>query len=130
MKPETLVKIQEGKLGKGDVLGIARVAGIGGAKQTSNLIPLCHPVSISAVSISFEIVAELCEVAIFADVSAIDRTGPDMEAMSAAATAALTIYDMCKAIDREMTIVEVCLLHKSGGKSGVWERSEARAQES
>ncbi len=123
MATETLARIEAGSVGKGDVLGVARLAGIGGAKLTATMIPLCHPVRITGVELSFEIDRELPGVVVTAQVQAHDRTGPDMEAMVAVTTAALTIYDMCKAMDRGMTIEQVMLIEKSGGKSGHWSRS-------
>ena len=120
MAASTLAKIEAGELGKGDVLGVARLGGIIGAKQAAMQIPLCHPVRITAVDLSFEIDRELPGVIIEATVEAVDRTGPEMEAMSAASTAALTIYDMCKAIDRGIAIAELRLVEKRGGKSGHW----------
>ena len=120
MAPSTLAKIEAGELGKGDVLGVARLGGIGGAKQTAMQIPLCHPVRITAVDIAFEIDRELPGVVVEATVEAVDRTGPEMEAMVAASTAALTIYDMCKAIDRGMQVRDLALVEKRGGKSGHW----------
>jgi cyclic pyranopterin monophosphate synthase len=125
MAAATLAKIEAGELGKGDVLGVARLGGITGAKQTAGLIPLCHPVRITAVAIEFEIDRALPGVVVEATVEAVDRTGPEMEAMTAAATAALTIYDMCKAVDREMTIENIRLLEKSGGRSGHFQRPSA-----
>jgi cyclic pyranopterin phosphate synthase len=122
MAASTLAKIEAGTLGKGDVLAVARLGGITGAKQTATSIPLCHPVRITAVAIEFEIDRALPGVIVEATVEAIDRTGPEMETMMAASTAALTIYDMCKAVDRGMEIVEVVLLEKRGGKSGHWVR--------
>ncbi|HLT39447.1 MAG TPA: cyclic pyranopterin monophosphate synthase MoaC [Enhygromyxa sp.] len=122
MAATTLARIEAGQLGKGDVLGVARLGGITGAKQTSLQIPLCHPIRITAVDVQFEIDRALPGVIIEATVEAVDRTGPEMEAMTAASTAALTIYDMCKAIDREMAIVDVVLVEKRGGKSGHWTR--------
>ncbi|MFO7566728.1 MAG: cyclic pyranopterin monophosphate synthase MoaC [Enhygromyxa sp.] len=122
MAATTLAKIEAGELGKGDVLGVARLGGITGAKQTATQIPLCHPVRITAVHIDFEIDRALPGVIVEATVEAVDRTGPEMEAMMAASTAALTIYDMCKAIDREMAVAELVLLEKRGGKSGHWRR--------
>lgn len=122
MAATTLEKIEAGTLGKGDVLGVARLGGITGAKQTASAIPLCHPVRITAVAIEFEIDPQLPGVIVEATVEAVDRTGPEMEAMMAASVAALTIYDMCKAIDRGMEIVEVQLVEKRGGKSGHWVR--------
>ncbi|EDM78822.1 molybdenum cofactor biosynthesis protein C [Plesiocystis pacifica SIR-1] len=122
MAPATLERIEAGSMGKGDVLGVARLGGIAGAKQASVAIPLCHPVRLTAVEVAFELDASLPGVIVEATVSAVDRTGPEMEAMCAASSAALTIYDMCKAIDRSMTITDLCLLEKRGGKSGHWTR--------
>jgi cyclic pyranopterin phosphate synthase len=122
MAASTLAKIEAGTLGKGDVLAVARLGGITGAKQTATSIPLCHPVRITAVAIEFEIDPQLPGVIVEATVEAIDRTGPEMEAMMAASVAALTIYDMCKAVDRGMEICEVQLVEKRGGKSGHWVR--------
>lgn len=122
MAAATLAKIEAGELGKGDVLGVARLGGITGAKQTAMQIPLCHPVRITAVDVAFTIDRALPGVIVEATVEAVDRTGPEMEAMVAASTAALTIYDMCKAIDRGMAIVELVLVEKRGGKSGRWVR--------
>lgn len=122
MKPSTLAQIIDQSISKGDVLGIARIAGINGAKQCSTLIPLCHPVRLTAVTVDFEIDQPQSSIEICATVHAIDRTGPEMEALVAASTAALTIYDMCKSVDRGMQIDAVFLLKKSGGKSGEWNR--------
>lgn len=122
MAASTLDRIGRGEVGKGDVLGVARIGGITGAKQTAQLIPLCHPVRITGVEIRFELDDELPGVRVFAEVWARDRTGPEMEAMTAASSAALTIYDMCKAMDRAMEVGPVFLLRKSGGKSGHWTR--------
>ena len=122
MAPETLDRIQQGTIGKGDVLGVARLGGIGGAKSTASMIPLCHPVRISGVDVAFEVEADLPGIIVRAEVGAHDRTGPEMEAMCAASIAALTIYDMCKAMDRGMEILDTVLLSKSGGKSGTWTR--------
>ena len=124
MAPATLAKIEAGQLGKGDVLGVARLGGIMGAKQAATQIPLCHPVRISAVAINFEIDPQLPGVLVDACVEAVDRTGPEMEAMMAASTAALTIYDMCKAIDRGIEILDLFLVEKRGGKSGHWTREQ------
>jgi len=123
MEAATLQRIREGGIGKGDVLAVARLAAIGGSKQTPALIPLCHPVRVTAVDVRFTIDDALPGVIVDARVEAHDRTGPDMEAMMAASTAALTIYDMCKAIDRGMTIEAVELTAKEGGKSGAWRRT-------
>ncbi len=122
MDEGTLARIEAGKLGKGDVLGVARLGGIAGAKQTATMIPLCHPVRITSVSVEFEIDRALPGVIVEASVEAIDRTGPEMEAMMAASNAALTIYHMCTAIDRGMAIVEVGRVEKRGGKAGHWVR--------
>ncbi|PRQ09559.1 cyclic pyranopterin monophosphate synthase MoaC [Enhygromyxa salina] len=124
MAPPTLAKIEAGRLGKGDVLGVARLGGIAAAKQTAIQIPLCHPVRITAIAVEFELDAELPGVIVEASVEVVDRTGPEMEAMMAASGAALTIYDMCKAIDRGMQILAVELVEKRGGKSGHWTRDE------
>ena len=115
---ETLELIKEGKIGKGDVLGVARVAGIMASKQTSNLIPMCHPLMISSCNIDFEIKDEENSIEIKATVKIVDKTGVEMEALTAATISALTIYDMCKAIDKRMVIECTHLLKKTGGKSG------------
>ena len=122
MKAETLQLIAEGRHGKGDVLGIARVAGIMAAKKTSDLVPLCHPVMISKVEVGLEARAEDNTVHCYATVHTNGQTGVEMEALTAVQIALLTVYDMCKAMDRGMVITEVGLLEKSGGKSGVWKR--------
>lgn len=131
MQPETLVRIQSAKIAKGDVLAVAQVAGILGAKQTPNLIPMCHPLLITSVNMTFkqdEIpnADGLCNVLITAEVKTTGQTGVEMEAMTAVSVAALTIYDMCKAIDRGMTVTDVCLQSKDGGKSGTYLRSSMR----
>ena len=115
---ETLSLIKEGKIGKGDVLGVARVAGIMASKQTSNLIPMCHPLMISSCNIDFEINDEESCIDIKSTVKIVDKTGVEMEALTAATIAALTIYDMCKAVDKRMIIEGTHLLKKTGGKSG------------
>ena len=127
MLPDTLEKIQRGKIAKGDVLAVAQVAGVMGAKKTPDLIPMCHPLLITSVDISFKEESQpnrdgLCAIHIFATVKTTRQTGVEMEAMTAASVAALTIYDMCKAIDRGMSFTDVCLLSKSGGKSGTYTR--------
>jgi cyclic pyranopterin phosphate synthase len=127
MLPATLEKIQRGKIAKGDVLAVAQVAGVMGAKKTPDLIPMCHPLLITSVDISFKEESQpnqagLCAIHIFATVKTTGQTGVEMEAMTAASVAALTIYDMCKAIDRGMSFTDVCLLSKSGGKSGTYAR--------
>jgi cyclic pyranopterin phosphate synthase len=118
MKPETLQLIIGGDVKKGDVLGVARIGGITAAKKTSELIPLCHPLRLTSVNINFTPDTEAAEISIEAMVKANDRTGVEMEALVAVSTAALTIYDMCKSYDRGMTIHDIMLVEKSGGKSG------------
>ena len=122
MQAETLKLIVDGSHGKGDVLGVARVAGIMAAKKTSDLVPLCHPLAISKVAVDFEIQAEDSAVVCRATVHTSGQTGVEMEALTAVQIALLTVYDMCKAVDRGMTITDVGLLEKSGGKSGSWSR--------
>lgn len=122
VKPETLRLISAGELPKGDVLAVARIAGIMAAKETPRLIPLCHPVRVSGVEIDFILNEEKSRVEIKARVKAVDRTGVEMEAMTAVAGSALALYDMVKAVEREASIEEICLVYKSGGKSGVFER--------
>lgn len=122
MKPETLKLIQEGAIKKGDVLAVAQVAGIMAAKKTPEFIPMCHPLQITGVEINFSISEKKSEIGIEALVKATDKTGVEMEALTAVATAALTIYDMCKAVDRGMELVDIKLMKKSGGKSGVFIR--------
>jgi cyclic pyranopterin phosphate synthase len=123
MQPETLRRIIDKDIAKGDVFEVARLAGIMAAKRTASLIPLCHPLPITAISIEFQPVNETT-VQIEALVKTVDRTGIEMEALTAVCVAALTIYDMCKAIDRGMTIRTVELVRKSGGKSGLFEKKE------
>jgi cyclic pyranopterin monophosphate synthase len=123
MKPETFAMIQNQTAKKGNVLETARIAGIMGAKRTSELIPMCHPLNLKHVQIDFFPDAEKNVIRIEASVRIIDQTGVEMEALTAVSIAALTIYDMCKAVDREMTISDICLLEKSGGKSGAFTRS-------
>lgn len=115
---KTLDLIIEGEVGKGDVLGVARVAGIMASKQTSNLIPMCHPLLISSSKVDFKINKENCVIEIIATVKIVGKTGVEMEALTSASVAALTIYDMCKAIDKRMVIESTYLLKKTGGKSG------------
>ncbi|MFM2050933.1 MAG: hypothetical protein RL682_1424 [Pseudomonadota bacterium] len=122
MLSKTLAVIQEGNSKKGDVLGIARIAGIQGAKKTSDLIPLCHPIALTRVTVNFEVVlassAIAAHVICTATAETVGPTGVEMEALTAVQVALLTIYDMCKAVDRGMTISDVKLLEKHGGKSG------------
>ena len=121
MQPATLKRILDRDIKKGDVLGIARVAGIMAAKRTHELIPLCHPLPLSAVTVDLVADAARNCVDITATAKVTGRTGVEMEALTAAAVAGLTVYDMCKAIDRGMTITALALKHKSGGKSGTYE---------
>jgi cyclic pyranopterin phosphate synthase len=122
MKPETVAMIVDGRAPKGDVLAVARVAGIMAAKKTSELIPLCHPLAITHVIVGFEPVAD--GIRIEAVVETNDVTGVEMEALTAVSVAALTLYDMCKAVDRGMTVDGLQLLLKEGGRSGLWTRQE------
>ena len=118
MQPETLALIESGTAKKGDVLGIARIAGIMGAKKTSELIPLCHPLALTRVAVDFELLKDRHSVQCIATVETVGPTGVEMEALTAVQVALLTIYDMCKAVDRGMMIADVRVLEKSGGKSG------------
>ena len=118
MKAATLAAVRAGQLAKGDVLGVARTAGIMAAKRTPDLIPMCHPLNLTHVQIDFIPDEKAHAIGIRASVRAVDQTGVEMEALTAAAVAALTIYDMCKAVDRGMVVEEVRLARKSGGKSG------------
>ena len=122
MKAETLRRIMDKEIEKGDVLGIARVAGIMAAKKTGEIIPLCHPLRIDTVEVYFQPDVQRSEVRIETRVKSTGRTGVEMEALVAAAATALTIYDMCKAIDRGMKISDIMLQKKSGGKSGTYIR--------
>ena len=126
MLPETLTLILDRKTAKGDVFGVARVAGIMAAKKTFELIPLSHPLRLSSVDISFEPDGDGSSILIRATVKTHDRTGVEMEALTAAAIAGLTIYDMCKSVDRSMAISDIRLLKKTGGKSGTFERKQSR----
>lgn len=120
MKPETLASILEGNAKKGDVLGVARIAAIQGAKRAHEMIPLCHPIGLTRVDIEFEIFHDENAIECKATTETIGRTGVEMEALAAASTGLLTIYDMCKAVDRGMCIDRLRLLEKRGGKSGHW----------
>jgi cyclic pyranopterin phosphate synthase len=122
MNRETLELIESGGVLKGDVLGVARVAGIMGAKRTPELIPMCHPLNISSVTVDFEFDRANRRILISAVVKLSGQTGVEMEALMAVSTAALTIYDMCKAVDKGMTIGGITLMEKSGGKSGTFKR--------
>lgn len=124
MQPETLALIRSGDAKKGDVLGVARIAGIQAAKKCSDLIPLCHPLALSSAEISFDYDEDQSRVLVTATCKLSGKTGVEMEALTAASVAALTIYDMCKAVDRGMVISEVALQEKSGGRSGTWTRGD------
>lgn len=119
MQPATLKLIQQGDAKKGDVLGIARIAAIQGSKRTSDLIPLCHPIGLTKVGVEFEI-AEPDTIHCTVTAETVGRTGVEMEALTATSVALLTIYDMCKAVDRGMTLFDIRLEEKTGGKSGHW----------
>jgi cyclic pyranopterin monophosphate synthase len=120
MRPETLALIERGGVAKGDVLGVARLAGIMGAKRTAELIPLCHPLPLSSVQVELAYRSEPAAVEITATCRSVGRTGVEMEALCAVSAAALTVYDMCKAVDRGMRITDIRLRHKAGGKSGTY----------
>jgi cyclic pyranopterin phosphate synthase len=122
MRPATLSAIRAGQMAKGDVLGVARTAGIMAAKRTPDLIPLCHPLRITGCDIVFALDTKRSTVTIEARVRTVDKTGVEMEALTAAAVAGLTVYDMVKAVDRGVVLSNLCLLEKSGGKSGAWRR--------
>jgi cyclic pyranopterin phosphate synthase len=122
MQPETLARVAAGTHAKGDVLGVARIAAIMGAKRTADLVPLCHPLPLSRVDIALEPEPNVPGVRCTAEVETQGRTGVEMEALCAVQVALLTIYDMCKAVDRAMVISDVQLLEKTGGRSGHWRR--------
>ncbi len=127
MAPSTMEKIKSGRIGKGDVLAVAEVAGIMAAKKNSDLIPMCHPIMISGVDISFEIVdgegndSHSALLKVMSEVRCQGKTGVEMEALTAVSVASLTVYDMCKAVQRDMIISDIRLIYKDGGKSGVFE---------
>jgi cyclic pyranopterin phosphate synthase len=123
MLPETTAKVASNAITKGDVLGAARIAGIQAAKRTADLIPLCHPLLVGSVHVNFTIGDDYVEVE--TQVETFDRTGVEMEALTACTVAALTIYDMCKSADRTMVIGELCLWEKTGGRSGAWRRLDS-----
>ena len=127
LKPATLKLIQDGKMEKGDVFAAARLAGILGVKATPRLIPLCHPLPITSVTVEFTTRRRPARVEVRCRVKTRARTGVEMEALTGAAVAALTLYDMCKAVDREMSVQDVRLERKAGGKSGLFVRGEPRA---
>lgn len=122
MQPATLERIVAGQHAKGDVLGVARLAGIMGAKRTADLIPLCHPLALTRIEVNLQVVPERCAVRCEATVETLGRTGVEMEALTAVQIALLTVYDMCKAVDRGMTLTDIQLLEKAGGQSGFWRR--------
>jgi cyclic pyranopterin monophosphate synthase len=123
MQPATVARIREGRVEKGDVLAAARLAGVMATKRTPDLIPLCHPIALTGVTV--EVTLEDDGAAVRAEVKTLDRTGVEMEALTAAATAALTIYDMVKSVDRGMVIESLQLEHKAGGRTGTWDRGSA-----
>lgn len=120
MQPETLKLIRQGNAKKGDVLGVARIAAIQASKKTADLIPLCHPIALTKVSVTFDVDEKTTSVTCTATTETIGQTGVEMEALSAVSVGLLTIYDMCKAVDKGMVISEIKLLEKHGGKSGDW----------
>jgi cyclic pyranopterin phosphate synthase len=123
MTPEAFAALSAGQLAKGDALGVARTAGIMAAKRTPDLIPLCHPLRITGADVEFGLDAKRSEITVRASVRTVDKTGVEMEALTAAAVAGLTVYDMVKAVDRGVTLTDLCLVAKSGGKSGPWRRA-------
>ncbi|HTS81313.1 MAG TPA: cyclic pyranopterin monophosphate synthase MoaC [Myxococcaceae bacterium] len=123
MQPATVARIREGKVEKGDVLSAARLAGVMATKRTPDLIPLCHPIALTGVTV--DVALDDGGASIRAEVKTLDRTGVEMEALTAAATAALTIYDMVKSVDRGMVLESVQLEHKAGGRTGTWDRGTA-----
>ncbi len=123
MRPETQALIADGRTPKGDVYGVARIAGIMAAKETGRLIPMCHPLELTGVEISFAAGGEPGEIVIEARVKTVGRTGVEMEALTAVTAAALTVYDMCKAVDRDMVLTDIKLISKRGGKSGTYTRT-------
>ncbi len=122
MKKITMQLIEDGKISKGDVLGVARIAGIMAAKKTSELIPMCHPLNIASVNVDFKLNKKKGLIIIKSRVRVTGQTGVEMEALTSVAAAALTIYDMCKSVDKEMVITDILLLEKRGGKSGIFKR--------
>ena len=120
MQPQTLALIAAGEAKKGDVIGVARIAAIQGAKRTADLVPLCHPLPITRVTVDFELEQAASQLRCSAQVETLGRTGVEMEALTAVQVGLLTVYDMCKAVDRGMVMSDIRLLHKSGGRSGDW----------
>lgn len=125
MLPATLQRIQEGRVEKGDVLAAARLAGVMAAKRTPDLIPLCHPIALSGVEVQLAPLPDGTGLEVRVTVRTVDRTGVEMEALTAACASALTVYDMCKSVDRGMVLEAVELEHKAGGRSGTWDRPAA-----
>ena len=123
MQPDTLRRIREGQAAKGDVIGVARIAAIQAAKRTAELIPLCHPIALTHVAAEFELQDATSSVRCTVTAESVGATGVEMEALTAVQVGLLTVYDMCKAVDRGMVIGEVRLLEKRGGKSGIWRRA-------
>ena len=123
MRPATLAAIRAGEVAKGDVLGVARLAGIMAAKRTAELIPLCHPLRLTGIDVRFALDRARSAVHVETTVRTVDKTGVEMEALTAAACAGLALYDMVKAIDRGLVITDLCLVEKSGGRSGRWVRA-------
>jgi len=128
MRPATLERIRAGKVEKGDVRAAARIAGILAAKKTPELVPLCHPIALTRVEVEIALEKRPARVTIETRVETTDRTGVEMEALTAVCAAALTVYDMLKSVDRGMTLGDVKLMHKSGGRSGTWERPSPKAR--
>ncbi|MGA7178206.1 MAG: cyclic pyranopterin monophosphate synthase MoaC [Thiobacillaceae bacterium] len=124
MKPDTLRMIQFGGIGKGDVIGVARIAAIQGSKRTAELIPLCHPIALTKVNVDFEVDTNTSSISCTVTAESIGKTGVEMEALTSVSVGLLTIYDMCKAVDRGMEVKSVRLLEKQGGKSGYWQAKE------
>lgn len=122
MKQSTIALIKEGKMGKGDVLGVAQTAGIMAAKQTAQVIPMCHHLLLTGVDLDFTFFEDQSSIKIKSTVSTVGKTGAEMEALMSVSAAALTIYDMCKAVDKDMVISEIYLLKKTGGRSGAYQR--------
>jgi cyclic pyranopterin phosphate synthase len=125
MKPDTLKHISRGMISKGDVLGVARIAGIMASKKVSELIPLCHPLNLTSVKIDFSVDEQKKRIEITATANCNGQTGVEMEALTAVSVAALTIYDMCKSVDKGMAISDITLLEKTGGKSGDYKRTHS-----
>jgi cyclic pyranopterin phosphate synthase len=130
MKAATLAAVRAGQLAKGDVLGVARTAGIMAAKRTPDLIPLCHPLRLTGVDVEFALDSRRSTITVHARVRTVDKTGVEMEALTAAAVAGLTVYDMVKAVDKGIVLTDLALTEKSGGKSGDWKRGSGLARRS